>query len=72
MRIMADKYEQLARLSADPVERRRFGEYDKLYRDMEAHFAEAEALSVHGSEATDARQPWHAGNTQQDRRIHRS
>lgn len=43
MRIMAEKYEQLARASADPAERRRLYEYIKLYRDMEMHFAEAES-----------------------------
>ncbi len=42
MRVMAEKYEQLAKTASNPVERERFGEYVKLYREMEAHFAEAE------------------------------
>ncbi len=42
MRVMAEKYEQLAKTAANPAERERFSEYVKLYREMEAHFAEAE------------------------------
>ncbi len=42
MRIMAEKYEQLARATTDPAERRRFGEYVRLYRGMEIDFAEPE------------------------------
>ena len=50
MRIMAEKYEQLAKTSADPAERERFGEYVKLYREMELHFAAAEKSEAHGSD----------------------
>lgn len=42
MRVMAEKYEELARVASNPAERQRFGEYVKLYREMEVHFAEAE------------------------------
>jgi hypothetical protein len=42
MKVMAEKYEQLARSTSDPADRQRFGEYVKLYREMEGHFAEAE------------------------------
>lgn len=40
---MAEKYEQLARASAEPAERRRLYEYVNLYQDMERHFAAAES-----------------------------
>src|ERR1051326_2395813 len=42
MRVMAEKYERLAETSADAAERERFGEYVKLYREMEEHFVEIE------------------------------
>ena len=42
MRVMAEKYEELAKTSPDPAERQRLGEYVKLYREMEVHFAEIE------------------------------
>jgi hypothetical protein len=42
MRVMAEKYEQLAKISPNPAERQRFGDYVKLYREMEVHFAEIE------------------------------
>jgi len=42
MRVMAEKYEQLARTASNPAERQRFGEYVKLYREMEVHFVAAE------------------------------
>ena len=42
MRVMAEKYEQLARTAPDAAERQRFGEYVRLYREMEVHFTEAE------------------------------
>jgi hypothetical protein len=42
MRIMAEKYEQLAKTTPNAAERQRFGEYVKLYREMELHFVEAE------------------------------
>ena len=42
MRIMAEKYEQLAKTTSNPAKRERFGEYVKLYREMEVHFAATE------------------------------
>jgi hypothetical protein len=42
MRVMADKYEELARATSNPAERQRFGDYVKLYREMAVQFAEAE------------------------------
>ncbi len=52
MRVMAEKYEQLARASSDPIERQRFREYIKLYREMEVHFAEAEKAEEARDEKT--------------------
>ncbi len=50
MRLMAEKYEQLAKASSDPAERERFGEYVKLYREMEIHFAAAEKSEARGGD----------------------
>ena len=50
MRIMAEKYEALAKTTADPAERDRFGEYVKLYREMELHFAETEKRGEKGDD----------------------
>ena len=41
MRIMAERYEQLAKTAATATERERFNEYVKLYREMEVHFEHA-------------------------------
>lgn len=45
MRLLAEKYEQLAKTAPSPTERQRFGEYVKLYRQMEHHFEESEKVS---------------------------
>jgi hypothetical protein len=37
MRVMAEKYEWLAKTAANPAERQRFSDYAKLYREMELH-----------------------------------
>jgi len=42
MRVMAEKYEHLAKTAPGEADRRRFSEYGKLYREMEVHFVEAE------------------------------
>ena len=42
MRVMAEKYEWLAKTAANPAERQRFSDYAKLYREMELHFVEVE------------------------------
>ena len=47
MRVMAERYEALAKTAANPAERERYGEYVKLYREMETHFAEAEKAEDH-------------------------
>ena len=47
MRLMAEKYEQLAKTTPNPAERERFVEYVKLYREMEVHFATAEKSEEH-------------------------
>ena len=41
MRIMAERYEQLAKTATTVTERERFREYVKLYREMEVHFHQA-------------------------------
>ena len=50
MRIMAEKYEQLAQTTPDPAERQRFGEYVKLYREMELHFVQTEQPEDRGGD----------------------
>ncbi len=47
MRLMAEKYEELARTAPNAAERQRFGEYVKLYRELEGHFAAAEKSEEH-------------------------
>jgi hypothetical protein len=48
MRVMVEKYERLAETAEDPAERERFVEYVRLYREMEAHFAELKKTDHHG------------------------
>ena len=42
MRMMAEKYESLAKTAVNPAQRQRFAEYAKLYREMELHLVEVE------------------------------
>jgi len=47
MRVMAERNKALAKTAAFPADRERYGEYVKLYREMETRFAEAEKTEDH-------------------------
>jgi hypothetical protein len=64
MRVMAEKYEWLAKTAANPAERQRFSDYAKLYREMELHFVEVEKRAGRREPRSDGAQISRAGRWQ--------